>query len=228
MPSPPQPAIQTTINPAADISGNYIARSELSAFLTRGATAMVVGVFARAAAGDALPQKVLVAAGAASRTANRTLNVLDRVIDSIENGTNLNPEFPEIARLIHAQDQRAEIISQLALTQDYRRLNRALRAQEKLEDALFVAAMNDELLPAERVLLLEKLEGIISTTRKAIGAQSTSINDIQSMLEKLDYKAEMAGAGLRSSMKGTTAQGRELVRKLLVQVSKKVREVTDV
>lgn len=228
MPSSLPAPIPAVVNPAPDPTGDYVTRAELSAFLTKGATAVVVGVFAKSAASDSLPQRILGLAGAAKPTENRTLNVLDRVIDSIENGTDLAPTFGEIARLIHAQDQRAEIISQLALTQDYRRLTRAMRAQEKLEESLFTAALNDELLPAERILVMEKLEGIISTTRKAIGAQSTSVNDIMAMLEKLDYTAELAGAGMRASMKGTTAQGRELVRKLLTSVNKKVREVTDV
>lgn len=225
MPEPP-PSIPVKVNPAPSQANDYISRSLLSSLLTKGACTLV-GIFARESADSAIPQRVLTLSGVAKQPKNAALDALDRVVEGVIEGKDLSPHFSEIARLIHAQDRRAEIISQLVLTHDYARIARALRAREQLEESLFAAALNDDLLPAEKVLLLEKLESIVTTSRKAIGAETVSINDIQTMLEKLDYTAEMANAGMGNKLKGTTPQGREIVRKLLVQVSRKVREVSD-
>ncbi len=88
--------------------------------------------------------------------------------------------------------------------------------------------MNDDLLPAERVLLLEKLETIVTASQRRIGAESTSIQDIETLLEKIDYSTEAAGATLRKKFAGTSAQGREVVRKLALQVARRVKAATDV
>ncbi len=216
--------IPVSVPPAPDANRDYISRSLLSALLTKSAQTMV-GIVARGMANEALPRRVLTAAGA-SRPSTPALDVFDRIVDSINNGTDLTPEFPTLSRLIHAQEQRAEVIGQLLLTHDYGRLAKASRARDRLEETLFTQAMNDDLLPAERVILLEKLDSIIATSQKRIGAESTSVNDLETLLQKMDYATELAGAGLRRKFEGTSAQGREVVRKLALQVAIRVRAAT--
>jgi hypothetical protein len=205
---------------------DYTARALLAGALTRGAEAFTA-IVSRAMAADALPQRVLLASSAAQPESQPVLDALDRVVDSIMNGSDLSPEFPKIARLIHAQDQRAEVISQLVLTQDYKRLAKATRAREKLEETIFTLAQNDELLPAERLLVLERLDNLIRDTRKGISLQSTSIADIRAMLEKIDYATEAAGETLKRKFEKTSPQGREVVRKLITNLDKRLRSATD-
>lgn len=226
MPRPPAPP-PAQVSPKPDPNRDYIARSTLAALLTRSATTMVA-VIAKGMAAEALPQRVLTLAGASRPTSSPALDVFDAIVDGINNGTDLSAEFPRLSRLIHAQEQRSEVIKQLLLTHDYGRLAKAVRARDRLEETLYTQAMNDELLPAERVILLEKLETVITASQRRIGAESTTVHDIESLLEKIDYTTEAAGAGLRNKFKGTSAQGREVVRKLALQVARRVKAATDV
>lgn len=222
----PRPA-STNVAPKPDPNRDYISRTMLAALLTRSMTTMV-GVVSKGMAADALPQRTLTLAGASKVSKAPALDVFDAIVDGINNGTDLSSEFPRLSRLIHAQEQRSEVIKQLLLTHDYGRLAKATRARDRLEETLFTQAMNDELLPAERVILLEKLETIISASQRRIGAESTTVHDIESLLEKIDYSTEAAGANLRKKFQGTSAQGREVVRKLALQVARRVKAATDV
>lgn len=188
----------------------------------------MVGIVSKGMAAEALAQRTLTVAGASRPSTTPALDVFDRIVDGINQGTDLSDEFPRLARLIYAQESRSAVITQLLLTHDYSRLAKAVRARDRLEESLFVSAMNDDLLPAERVLLLEKLETIVTASQRRIGAESTSIQDIESLLEKIDYSTEAAGATLRKKFAGTSAQGREVVRKLALQVARRVKAATDV
>lgn len=220
-------SLPVKLAPPADPNRDYVSRSLLANLLTRG-MAPLVDLIAKGVAKDALPQRTLTLAGVSRPASSPALDVFDRIVEGINNGTDLSAEFPRLARLIHAQEQRSEVIKQLLLTHDYGRLAKATRARDRLEETLFTQAMNDELLPAERVLLLEKLETIIGTANRRIGAESTSVHDIESLLEKIDYSTEAAGAGLRKKFQGTSAQGREVVRKLALKVARQVKAATDV
>lgn len=217
--------IPVKVSPAPDPSGDYLNRALLAGALSKSSCALS-GMFAREAARDALAQRVLTSADAAKASSSKALDVLDSVVSGVLNGTDLSPQYPEIARLIHAQEQRAEVVNQLLLTHDYARVTRATKARDRLEEDLCTMALNGDLLPAEKVLLMEKLDTIVTTTRKGIAAESTSITDIVAMLDKMDYATEIAGAGLQRKFEKTSPQGREVARKLLLNISKRVSAAT--
>ena len=226
MPRKPAP-LPVKISPARDPDSNYLSRAMLSELLTRSMSTLV-GIVAKGMAAEALPQRTLTVAGASKPSSTPALDVFDRIVDGINQGTDLSDEFPRLSRLIYAQEARSEVIKQLLLSHDYSRLAKAVRARDRLEELLFTSAMNNDLLPAERVLLLEKLETIVATSQRRIGAESTTVHDIETLLEKIDYSTEAAGASLRKKFAGTSAQGREVVRKLALQVARRVKAATDV
>jgi len=215
--------VKTAAPVAPSPDANFNARAMLAGALTRASEALV-GIVSRAQAADALPQRVLLSTPVAQKESQPVINTLDRIVDSILNGSDLSSEYGTIRRLVHAQDQRAEIISQLALTQDFKRLSRAMRARETLEESLFTLAENNELLPAERLLVLQMLDPMIRDTRKAISLQSTSIADIRAHLEKIDYATEIAGESLKKKFDKTSKQGREVVRKLALNLVKRIAD----
>lgn len=209
----------------ADPNQDFLTRAELSASLTKGA-AVAVNVMSRGMANDIRSQRMLKAAGVAEPSTTPVLDALDDVVSGIVHGRDISEAYPRIARLIHAQDARAEVVSQLMVAQDYERLAKAIRARHHIEETLLSQAMNDELLPAERIVLLEAIETMIVTSRKHVAGQSTSVNDVTALLEKLDYTAELAGDALRKKFAKTSVQGREVVRKLLLRVNKAVKDAT--
>ncbi len=225
MPKKLRAPLSVRVTPAVDPSQDYLTRAELSAIATRGAS-VVVNIVARGMARDIRAQRILTAAGAARPSSSITLDALDTVVDGIVSGRDISASYPTIARLIHAQDSRAEVVGQLLITQDYERLSAAVRARRHIEEALFAQALNDDLLPAERIMLLQELNEIIGTSRKHVVGQSTSVNDVAALLEKLDYTTELAGDALKKKFASTTVQGREVVRKLLLRVSKAVKGAT--
>lgn len=220
----PKTSVTTEIASASDPNQDYLTRAELSAYLAKGSV-MLVRVLSRDDA-DAPIRRVLTAAGQTTPNTTPVLDALDDVVSGIVDGRDITEAYPRIARLIHAQDARAEVVNQLLVTQDYSRLARAMRVRHHLEESILAQAMNDELLPAERVILLEALEQMITTSRKHVAGQSTSVNDVASLLEKLDYTTELAGEALKKKFAKTSVQGREVVRKLLLRVTKAVKEAT--
>ncbi len=204
---------------------NFIARAELSTLLTRGA-AVAVSVMSRGMADGAQAARVLTQAGVATRGSDPVLDTIEQVAAGIVNGTDLKGVYPTIARLVHAQGQRAEIFGQLMVTSEYPRLARALRARNHIEETVVAMAMNNELLPAEQVMVLQELDSIIASASKRVNGQSTSLSDITATLEKLDYQTELAGEELKKRFSKTTVQGREVVRKLLLRVSAAVKGAT--
>lgn len=211
--------------PVAKRDDDYISRQTLIAALSQ-SSADLARLLTKDDARDKLPRRILTMAGVSSAK-NPALDVFDSIVNSIMNGTDMSTDFPTLSRLIHAQEQRAEVINQLLLANDFKRLNMATRARDKLEESLFAAALNsdDSLLPAERVVLLDRLDSIVAATRKRISAESTTVNDITALLEKIDYKTtELNEAGLKKKFDGTSVQGRELVRKLALATAKRLAE----
>lgn len=204
---------------------DYISRAELSTLLTKGA-AVAVSVMSRGMADGAQAARVLTQGGVSARGVDPVIDTLDKVAAGIVNGTDLRDVYPTIARLVHAQGQRAEVFGQLMVTSEYPRLARALRARNHIEETLITMALNDDLLPAERVLVLQELETIIGSASKRVAGQSTSVSDITATLERLDYQTEIAGEELKKRFSKTTVQGREVVRKLLLRVSSAVKGAT--
>lgn len=218
------PSVEITVAGSDRRDSDYVSRAELSTFAARGA-AIVAGIVSRSVATNIVPARIMQAAGASKPSTNAVHDTLDIVADGIVNGKDFSEHYPTIARLIHAQEQRSEVFSQLLVTNDFSRLARAVKARDRLEETLVTAAMNDDLLPAERVILLQELERVIASAQKNVSSQ-TSAGDVALLLEKLDYATEMAGATLRKKFSSTTAQGREVVRKLLTRVSKAVKSAT--
>lgn len=207
---------------------DYLSRAEAGEALLRGAQLAVSDIVSASLSGSAIPERMLLRAGAAKVSGNVVHETLGRIVHGIMSGEKIDDAYPTIARLIHAQEQRAEVIGQLVVTNEFARLATATRVRDLLEEDLFAAAINGDLLPSERVIVLERLDAIVSSAHKNVVNQATSAGDISALLDKLDYATEMAGsASLKKKFADTTAQGREVVRKILTRVNRAVRSANE-
>jgi len=148
------------------------------------------------------------------------LNIVQKVVDSIKNGTNLDAEKDDITRLINNQEHRAELIDQLTLTHDYSRYIRFLKVQASLENYLMKCIDNDNLTPSEAWAFLKYITAESGAVYSRIKGGATSVKDIASLLQKVDYTIQNTDKSIMKKFNKTTHQGREVIRKLATRVLK--------
>lgn len=216
----------TLVKDQTDRQSDLLSRSELASEMVKGAAAMLTGILGMDVLSSMRAAQTLKVAGVLEKSPTPVLDVLDQVVSSIIDGTSIVEQYPTIARLVHAQDKRSDIVGKLLLTNDYRRITNATRARDHLEDQLIVAAQNDTLLPAERIILREALDQIVDKTSKRIAGSSSEMSDITAVLEKMDYAVEVSETQLRERYTKTSAQGREIARKMLIKVGKAIRSAS--
>jgi hypothetical protein len=152
------------------------------------------------------------------------INTIEKVVSGIIDGGDVSASFPEIARLIANQEQRAELLTNLIQTQDYKRLGKFLRAQNKLENEVLACAMRDDLSPAESFQLLELIGPETEKLKNKVKSGTPQVKDIEGILNKLDYALQMSDDEIRKKFsKNTTPQGREITRRLIHKLTKAKR-----
>lgn len=149
-----------------------------------------------------------------------TLSALRVVVDAIVNGTPLIEHRDLIERLIHSQENRAEMIDSLLLTHDYTRLLAFVSMQHKIEADLLESAQNNALSAAEKMALLRYCNEESKYLGTKVKAGSTSIKDIMGLLAKMDFATQVNEDALRKRLLTTTPQGREIIRRIGHRLSK--------
>ena len=151
------------------------------------------------------------------------LDTLASVIDSVVNGTTFQ-RGETVARLVHEQEQRAELISSLLLTHDQQRLVQFMRMRKKLEADLETALSSDALTNADKVAFLNYINAESRHMENNIKAGSAGLKDVIGMLTKLDYVMSQGDATLRNRLAATSPQAREVVRKLAYRIGRSARD----
>lgn len=150
---------------------------------------------------------------------------LRHVIHAIHTGTGIDGRL--VGSLIHSQDKRAQLVDQLLLTRDYERATALAEARASLEAGLIKSCQDPKLSLSVRLLLLEQVTGLEDAARKRIKGGSINIQDLEALLEKVNYATEAGEADLATKFANTTPQGREIIRKVVTRLGKAVRTVVD-
>ncbi len=164
------------------------------------------------------------ATGSTEEEADAVLDSLSEVVDSVVQGRAVGNR-ETVARLIHEQERRSEIIASLLLTHDQERLVRFLRMRKKLEGDLAAALETNNLSNADKVAFLNYINTESRHMEGNIKAGGAGLKDIIGMLVKLDYALAQGDAGLRTRLMSTTPQAREVVRKLAYRLARGARTV---
>ena len=156
----------------------------------------------------------------AVRRESPAIAALATVVDAINSGQPLNDKAQEIASLIHAQEQRATLVDQLLLTNDYQRVLDFTRARSHLEGELLQAVFANKLTVAEKLAVLPMIVSSENEARKRIKGGSFAVSDVVALLEKVDYASQVGDDDLLKKFAASSAQGREIVRKVVTRIGK--------
>ena len=148
------------------------------------------------------------------------LRVLEGVVNDIITGGDLSRRKDEIERLTTGQEERADLIDNLTLTHDYTRLLRFLKAQAKLETFVLTAMDRDELTPVESLAFLKYISEEKKHLEGRVKAGSTSIKDFVQLINKINYTVQISQRDLEKKLKGTSPQGREIIRRAAYRIRK--------
>ena len=148
------------------------------------------------------------------------LKVLEGVVNDIVTGGDVSRRRDEIEKLTTGQEERADLIDNLTLTHDYTRLVRFLKAQAKLENYVLAAMDNQQLSPLESLSFLKYITEEKRQLEGRVKAGSTSIKDFVQLINKINYTVQISQRDLEKKLKGTSPQGREIIRRAAYRIRK--------
>lgn len=152
--------------------------------------------------------------------ADQVLDTLDEVIGALKTGREISGLRERIAQLVTNQESRAELISNMAMTHDFDRLAKHMRARASLEDILLTAATDRTLTPTQALAFLKLTQEQCDTILSRVRAGATNIQDLITLLNKADYALQLQDSKLSSKFSNTTPQGREIIRRLAHRLNK--------
>jgi len=148
------------------------------------------------------------------------LDTLDEVIDSLKTGREISGLRERIAQLVTNQESRAELVSNMAMTHDFDRLSRYMRARASLEDILLTAAIDRSLSPTQALAFLKITQEQSEIILNRVRAGANNIQDLLSLLNKADYALQLQDEELAKKFSNTSPQGREIIRRLAHRLNK--------
>jgi hypothetical protein len=187
-----QAALQQALSPAALVVAQVLARVERDASIQ--------------AAQDAAKIKA---------TQGPVYQVLRQIVGGIEDGKDIRESYPLIGRLIHNQEPRSNVVNQLLLTNDFRRVTELSAARDHLEQELMAGAYRQDLTAAERLVLLKMLQEQLKTAESRLAAGAQPVQDLIGLMQKINFATQGDENALRQRFSQTSPQGREIIRKLV-------------
>ena len=151
---------------------------------------------------------------------DKVLDAMGSVIDMIENGKTIKQQQDVINQLIENQKERSQLFDNLSLTHEYKRLHKFLKARKCIEDTLLAVAERGELTPGESLALHGILDKSITAMQRRVGIGSLSTNDIEGLINKVDWVAQKNERKLQKDFGNTNPQGREIIRKAATSLNK--------
>jgi hypothetical protein len=155
--------------------------------------------------------------------ANLVTDLLNVIVHGIQTGEDFSGTYPTIARLVNNQEHRAKLVDQLTLVDDYRRAAAFIELRNELETELISAARNNLLHPSERLVLLKMTDDRLKDIQNRISGSAVDIQDVLSLLQKANYAVEMKGDALKKKFITTSPQGREIIRKLVTTMGRRLK-----
>lgn len=150
------------------------------------------------------------------------LDTLQKVVSLIEDGGDLSTAQADVVRLILNQEERADLISSLMLTQDYRRLVRSAQTFERLEAALHQIARTNQLSPTQLLAFHKLIGDDMTETYARVRSGGRSVKDLTGLLNRINYAAHEDEEGLKRKFAKVNPQEREIVRRLAHKLVKLV------
>ncbi len=218
IPPPPQKTIEVGDDPAAGL---------------RGGPPIAVAVPLLSDSPEALINNVLCreiqdpTTGFTEPAPDPNITVLDEISRGISQGTDINHVKDDAMRIAAHQTEKASMVRALMRGVDINRLNRFVRVRDKAEHELSKAAMRGDLKSHEylaflRMSALEIKEIMVNLSSEEMHKSAGS--DSAGMLAKMDHTQQAQESASARQYKGTTPQGREIIRKQIYDMKTQLRK----
>ena len=156
-------------------------------------------------------------------TDDPALAVLSDLVAGLASGSDISDLKVPLLQLTGSQEERAKLVRSLILSHDYSRLAKFLIIRDRMEKLTMENAINRELTPSETLAFLRIARDEIDKIQGSISEGAASAGDVTTMLNKVHFAAKIQEDELAKKMKGSP-QNRELVRKIIYQLSKLSRK----
>ena len=157
---------------------------------------------------------------------SRTLSTISRVIDSFVHGGDLNGIKDEVVRLLMSPQEKATVMLGLLQNADMDRLKLFLFIRERTEKLLERAMKRGDLTCAEAIALRGVAAGEIASIRANLEAEQTA-QDTTTLMEKVDYRTQQVERRVEHTIRGTSPQGREIIRRRIYALQKQMAAKND-
>jgi|KBSSwiStaDraftv2_1062776.scaffolds.fasta_scaffold00022_321 methyl-accepting chemotaxis protein len=156
----------------------------------------------------------------ADKHADPILDVLDNVVEGILKGESLEKHHDQIRKYILNQQDRSELIANLLLTKDYRRLVSFVKVRDVLEQRLLEAATRADLNISEMMAMMTIVNAGADKLSNKVEAGASNISDVIALMTKVDYTLQENDSKMKEKLKKTSPSGREIVRRVIHKLKK--------
>ena len=151
---------------------------------------------------------------------DEAVDALKRVLRGITAGEDLKDSEPMIARLVANQEARAKVINSLIMTHDYERLVRFIDVRKNMDRVIIDAAANKELKWQTAVNLYKLVTLEVEEISGRMRAQMMGNTEMLNLIQKVGWATDMDDMALADKLKGTSPQGREIIRRVAYKLKK--------
>jgi type VI protein secretion system component VasK len=142
-----------------------------------------------------------------------SLTVLSGLVTAFSSGAPLKHIRADVERLTMAQEERLQVVQSLQTQHAMIRMVRLMEARDRLERFLLSAAERSDLTPSEALVFLKMIQTDMPEIKAAM--QPVPIKDTKATLDKVDFAQKIEAAETEKKYSDTTAQGREIIRKII-------------
>lgn len=163
----------------------------------------------------------------ADKPSDPNIAILDEIANGLAHGTSVNHVKDDIIRIASHQAEKTEVVKTVLRAIDLTRVNRFVQVRNTAEEALSRAVNRGDLKSTEYLAFLRYSQAELEKIKEELSDQSGSMNsfDTQAVIEKVDHaRQKIDQQQAEERLKGTTPQGREIVRKHLFQVQKALKK----
>lgn len=153
---------------------------------------------------------------------SKTVALFDKFSTAIANGDSFDELKPEITRVLAHQPEKAEISAGLLNQIDNERVNDAIVARGFVEKKFKRVAARTDLNTSEAIAIWRVANNIIDGVQARMHEANKAV-DTLTVVEKVDHSRKQAEITMHRRWEGTTPQGREIIRKKLFSLHRKLK-----
>lgn len=152
--------------------------------------------------------------------------ILDEIANGLAHGTSVNHVKDDIVRIASHQSEKTEVVKTILRAIDLSRANTFVQVRHTAERALARAVKRGDLKSTEWLAFLRYSQAELEKIKEDLSSDANHMNsfDTQAVIEKVDHARQKVDAQNEDRFKGTTPQGREIIRKQLYSVQKALRK----